>query len=65
MINTKTTAFRAHNGSITMKNMDGDEVATFASDAFFYIITGFKTVDAYNEYQDEQPTKFLVWPRQH
>lgn len=67
MINTKLKAERGGlgNAMVTLKNVDGETVATFSSDAFFYVVTGFKTIEAYNEYQEEQPVKFLVWKREH
>jgi hypothetical protein len=64
MINTKLTARMVDDG-VYLTDVNRDIVATFVSLATFYIVTGFKTVEAYNDYQDEQPVKFLVWERKH
>ena len=65
MINTKLTAYDTFSDEIILENTDGDTVARFSSDAFFYIVTGFKTVADFNAHQNEHPVKFLVWPRAH
>ena len=66
MINIKLTAHYAESPTgVYLTDTHGDIVATFISLATFYIVTGFKTVEAYNAWQDEQPVKFLVWKREH
>lgn len=66
MINMKLKAVQhPTNGKIWLTNADGDIVAEFMTAPFFYIVTGFKTVEAYNAHHDEQPTKFLLWKREH
>lgn len=70
MINTKLKAenvFRlgGKTDAINLVNLDGETVAAFSSAAFFYIVTGFKSAEAYNEHHDDEPVKFLVWKREH
>jgi hypothetical protein len=69
MINIKLTAHTSRAPTtidgVYLTDTHGDIVATFVSLATFYIVTGFKTVEAYNAWQDEQPVKFLVWKREH
>jgi hypothetical protein len=64
MINTKLTATENDKG-IFLENAAGDTVACFESAAYFYIVTGFKSVEAYNEHHADEPVKFLVWKREH
>jgi hypothetical protein len=64
MINTKL--FARHSGTtIELVNVDGDVVATFINLAMFYIVTGYKTVEAYNEWQDKKKVLFLIWKQEH
>ncbi len=65
MINTKLEARTTNGNEIKLFNTDKDCVATFSSIQFFYIVTGYKTVEAYNENQNEAPVKFLLWKREH
>lgn len=65
MINTKLTAKLESNGVIRLTHSSGDYVATFESAPFFYIVTGFKTVEAYNAHHADKPTTFLVWKREN
>lgn len=65
MINTWLHAIRTSDGKIVLDNKDGETVASFVSDAVFYIVTGFKDVNAFNAHQDDQPVKFLLWKREH
>lgn len=66
MINAKLIArITKHNGHIDLLNCHGSIVATFESEPFFYIVTGFKSADAYNAHYAEEPVKFLVWKREH
>lgn len=66
MINMKMKAHYADAPTgVYLTDTNGDIVATFVSLATFYIVTGFKTVEAYNAVQDEQPVKFLQWKREH
>jgi hypothetical protein len=69
MINIKLKAHTSTAPTTTdgvyLTDTGGDIVATFVSLATFYIVTGFRTVEAYNAHQDQQPTKFLVWERKH
>lgn len=65
-ITLKAVAVETPTGTkINLVNVDGDTVATFHGFPFFYVVTGFKTVDAFNANQEEQPTKFLLWKREH
>ena len=47
---------------ITLANVDGEIVARFTSLEFFYVVTGFRTVEEFN---DKQVTKFLMTKRNH
>lgn len=68
MINTKLTAKNSEvlgSRAINLLNNDGECIASFANDMFFYIVTGFKSAEAYNAHHDEAPVKFLIWKRVH
>lgn len=66
MINTKLTAHNTINGrEIILETVDGEVAARFASAAMFYIVTGFKSAEAYNEHHADEPVKFLVWKREN
>lgn len=67
MINTRLKAHEPLPGGreIVLENRDGDIVARFSSAAFFYIVTGFKSAQAYNDHHEDEPTKFLVWKLEH
>lgn len=65
MINTKLRATQLENRKIVLMNNDGEIVAEFAGSAFFYVVTGFKSADAYNAHHADEPVKFLVWKREH
>lgn len=65
MINTKLTAVDDGDGVIRLLHSSGICVAKFEGYPFFYIVTGFKSADAYNAHYAEEPVKFLVWKREH
>lgn len=66
MINMKLKAVAdAHSSAVYLETANGDGRVKFDNLALFYIVTGFKTVEAYNDHHDEQPTRFLVWERKH
>lgn len=66
MINMKLKAIKdAYSSQVMLQDADGHSRIRFDTIEFFYIVTGFKTVEAYNAHQEEQPTKFLVWNREH
>lgn len=66
MINTKLKACNTVNErEIVLVDASGDIVARFESAPFFYIVTGFKSAEAYNEHHADEPVKFLVWKREH
>lgn len=65
MINTRLKAEDGSKGIIRLVRPSGECVATFESAPFFYIVTGFKTAEAYNTHHEEKPTTFLVWKREH
>jgi hypothetical protein len=64
MINTKLKAVKKENG-IFLENAAGDTIACFESEPYFYIVTGFKSAEAYNEHHADEPVKLLVWKREH
>lgn len=67
MINTKLKAVSRTDGlnKVYLVDVNDDIVAEFASTATFYIVTGFKSAEAYNEHHADEPVKFLVWKREH
>ncbi|QBQ72105.1 hypothetical protein Milano_083 [Agrobacterium phage Milano] len=65
MINTKLIAREVGFGEIILKDTSGETVARFDSAPYFYIVTGFKSADAYNAHHADEPVKFLVWKREH
>lgn len=66
MINTKLKAVpNAVTGKIYLETIQGKTVAIFENAAYFYIVTGFKSAEAYNEHHADEPVKFLVWKREH
>lgn len=65
MINTKLTAVQMSNCKIALVSASGEVVAEFAGSAFFYIVTGFKSADAYKAHHADEPVKFLVWKREN
>lgn len=66
MINMKLKAVADKMSSaIYLETANGDGRVKFDNAALFYIVTGFKNVEAYNAHQAEQPTKFLQWKREH
>lgn len=68
MINTKLTAKNSEvlgSRAINLLNNDGECIASFANDMCFYIVTGFKSAEAYNVHHDEAPVKFLMWKREN
>lgn len=68
MINTKLKAKKSEvlgSRGINLINVDGDCVASFSGPEFFYVVTGFKSVEDYNDHHDAQPVKFLQWKRKH
>lgn len=70
LINTKMKA-KSYGpaGGVRVMGSDGDGgetvVADFPSPAHFYLLTGFKTAEAFNEAQADKPTTFLQWERKH
>jgi hypothetical protein len=65
MINTKLTAIELQCGAIELMDSQAEIVARFESAPYFYIVTGFKSADAYNAHHADEPVKFLVWKREH
>ncbi len=56
-------------GRIRIVGSDGDggamTVADFHSPAHFYLLTGFKSAEAFNAAQEDKPTSFILWERKH
>lgn len=66
MINTRLRAEHGIGCVRLFGAVDGQPrvcVATFTNINYFYIVTGFRTVEEYNEAQDAKPTTFLVTKR--
>lgn len=68
MINTKLTAKGSEvigSRGINLINVDGECVASFSGPEFFYVVTGFKSAEAYNAHHADEPVRFLAWKRNH
>lgn len=66
MINTKLKAVAdAYSSAVYLESESGEGRVDFDNLALFYIVTGFKSVEAYNEHHADEPVKFLVWKQEN